>query len=106
MTGIFGLGLSAFKGADRSVRNACTSRQPRRVAHAINAVVTDPSGIIDESRPKAGQRPFLDTIASLAGAVGVVLMVPVVILLIGLAVALALRGLIEATAWLFGLSLP
>ena len=98
--------LSAFIGAGESVRNAATARQAQPAKHAADDALARPSDIIDVSRPTTGQRPFLDTIASLAGAVGVVLMVPLAILLIGLPVALVLRGLIEATAWLFGLSLP
>lgn len=37
---------------------------------------------------------------SLAGAVGIVLLVPFVILLVGLPIAVVVRGVAEAIAWL------
>lgn len=56
----------------------------------------------DVSRPSSGDRTFLQGLVSLAGAAGVVLLVPFAILLVGLPVALAVRGLLEAIGWLFG----
>jgi hypothetical protein len=40
---------------------------------------------------------------SLAGAVGIALLAPFVILLIGMPMALAVGGVVEATTWLIGL---
>jgi hypothetical protein len=57
--------------------------------------------IIDVSRPHA-ERTFLQSVVSFAGAGAISLTVPFVILLIGLPFALAIRGLLEAIAWLFG----
>jgi hypothetical protein len=54
------------------------------------------------SRPTLGDRTFIDALSSLAGAAGIALLVPFVILLIGMPVALAVRGLPEAIGWLFG----
>ena len=57
--------------------------------------------IIDVSRPHA-ERTFLQAVVSFAGAGAISLTVPFVILLIGFPFALAIRGLLEAIAWLFG----
>jgi hypothetical protein len=57
--------------------------------------------IIDVSRPHA-EPTFLQAVVSFAGAGAISLTVPFVILLIGLPFALAIRGLLEAIAWLFG----
>ena len=58
----------------------------------------------DVSRPSSGDRTFLQGLVSLAGAAGIALLVPFAILLIGLPVALAVRGLLEAIGWLFGVA--
>jgi hypothetical protein len=55
--------------------------------------------ITDVSRPHAEQT-FLQVLVSFAGAAAISLTVPLVVLLIGLPVALAIRGLLEAIAWL------
>ena len=60
-----------------------------------------PIDIIDVSRPHA-ERTFLQAVVSFAGAGAISLTVPFVILLIGLPFALAIRGVLEAIAWLFG----
>ena len=44
-------------------------------------------------------------LVSLAGAAGIALLVPFVILLIGLPIALAIRGITAAAAWLLALIL-
>ena len=61
-----------------------------------------PSDVIDVSRPTGGGRTFLQGLISLAGAAGIALAAPFVILLIGLPVALAVRGLLEAVGWVLG----
>ena len=60
------------------------------------------SDVIDVSRPTRGGRTFLQGLVSLAGAVGIALAVPFVILLIGLPIVFAVRGLLEAVSWMFG----
>ena len=60
-------------------------------------------GVIDVSRPALGQRTVVDALVSLAAAAGIALLVPFVILLIGIPVALAVRGLLEGIGWLFGI---
>jgi hypothetical protein len=62
------------------------------------------SHVIDVSRPAHGGRTFLQGLTSLAGAAGIALAVPFVILLIGLPVAVAVRGLLEAVGWVLGVT--
>ena len=64
-----------------------------------------PSDVIDVSRPTRGGQTFLQGLAFLAGAAGIALAVPFVILLIGLPVALAVRGLLEAVGWVLGVAI-
>jgi hypothetical protein len=52
------------------------------------------------SRPEADST-FVGGLISLAGAAGIALLVPFVILLIAMPVALTVRGLLELTGWLF-----
>jgi hypothetical protein len=61
--------------------------------------------IIDVSRPSSGDRTFLQGVVSLAGAAGIVLLVPFAILLVGLPVALAVRGVLEVIGWSFGVTM-
>jgi len=63
-----------------------------------------PIDVIDVSRPHT-ERTFLQALVSSAGAGVISLTVPFVILLIGLPFALAIRGLLEAIAWLFGVAI-
>jgi hypothetical protein len=60
-------------------------------------------GVLDASRSIDGERTFVDALISLAAACGIVLLVPFVILLIGIPIALAVRGLVEALGWLIAL---
>jgi hypothetical protein len=50
-------------------------------------------------------KTFLQGLTSLAGAAGIALLVPFGILLVGLPVALAVRGLLEAIGWVFGVTI-
>jgi hypothetical protein len=61
--------------------------------------------VVDVSRPAHGDRTFLQALVSLFGAAGLALLMGGAILLIGLPVALAVRGLLEAISWLFGVAL-
>ena len=69
---------------------------------AEGAVAPD---ILDVSRPSSGERTFLQGVVSLAGAAGIALLVPFAILLVGLPVVLAVRGVLEVIGWLFGVAL-
>ena len=55
--------------------------------------------VIDVSLRRT-KRTFLQGLVSLAGAVGIALLVPFAILLIGLPIALVVRGIAEAIGWL------
>jgi hypothetical protein len=72
--------------------------------HADAGARTRASGLIDASRSNAG-RTFVQGLVSLAGAAGIALLVPLVILLIGLPIALSVRGVLELFSWLFGVAL-
>jgi hypothetical protein len=63
------------------------------------------SDVIDVSRPTRGGRTFLQGLVSLTGAAGIALVVPFGILLIGLPVALAVRGLVEVVGWVLGVAI-
>jgi hypothetical protein len=59
-------------------------------------------GAFEAPRPAWDGRTFLRGMGSLAGAIGLALLAPFVILLIGLPIALAARGLSAAGGWLIG----
>lgn len=63
------------------------------------------SEVLALSRPTSGRRTFLQGLVSLAGATGIALLVPVAILMVGLPVVLAVRGVLEVIGWLFGVAL-
>lgn len=63
-----------------------------------------PIDIIDVSRPHR-ERTFLQGLLSFAGAAAISATVPLVVLLIGLPFALAIRGLLEVITWVFGIAL-
>lgn len=65
---------------------------------------TGTSEIIDVSRPTRAGRTFLQGLVSLAGAASIALLVPFAILLVGLPIALSIRGVLELFGWLFGVS--
>jgi hypothetical protein len=56
--------------------------------------------MIDESRGLLSERTFVQALVSLAGAAGLALLVPFVILLVGLPAVLAVRALLEVFQWL------
>lgn len=57
-------------------------------------------GIVDVSRPHYGGRTLLQRLVSLAGAIGIAVLLPFMLLLVGLPIALAVRGLAESISWL------
>ena len=61
--------------------------------------------VVAVSPPAHADRTFLQGLASLFGAGGLALLMGVAILLIGLPIALVVRGLLEAISWLFGVAL-
>jgi hypothetical protein len=59
--------------------------------------------VIDVSWPSGDGRTLLKGLVSLAGAVGLALLVPFAILLIGMPIAFAVRGVAEVASWLLAL---
>jgi len=78
------------------------AERPERIADT--AASTGASGIIDVSRPARAGRAFLQGLVSLAGAAGIASLVPFAILIVGLPIALSIRGVLELFGWLFGVS--
>jgi hypothetical protein len=64
-----------------------------------------PRDVVDVARPTSEGRTFLQGLVSLTGAAGIALVVPFVILLIGLPIALAVRGLLEVVGWVLGVAI-
>lgn len=85
-------------------RLAPLNREPAGPAATIGRGVAGAIDVLDVSLPPT-ERSFIQLLISLAGAVGVVLMVPFVILLIGLPFVLALRVLLNAISWVFGVAM-
>jgi hypothetical protein len=76
-------------------------RYPVAVQPASGAAVdAGTPGVVDLSRENRSERTFAQALVSLAGAAGVALLVPFAILLVGLPVVLAVRGLVEMFRWL------
>ena len=89
-----------------------TRPQPAREAANDGPVAPDDTrfalvseNVIDVSRPETEGGTLLKGLASLAGAAGIALLVPLVILVIGTPIALAVRGVVESASWLMGLIL-
>ena len=87
---------------DGDLAHRASGQTPRTDAGEIVNGVSD---VIDVSRPGRGGRTFLQGLVSLAGAAGIALAVPFVILLIGLPIALAVRGLLEVVGWVLGVAI-
>ena len=76
----------------------------RFTAIAYTAARAVASDVLDVSRPRSGDRTFLQALTSLAGAAGIALLVPFAILLVGLPVVLAVRGVLEVIGWIVGVA--
>ena len=59
---------------------------------------------VDVSSPMSAERTLVQGLVSLAGVCGIALLVPFAILLVGLPVVLAVRGVLEVIGWLFGVA--
>ncbi len=82
-----------------TLRSGSVSRLVR-VPLASNRVVPEIPGVVDVSRPERSERTALQIVTSIAAATGIALLVPVVILLVGLPIVLAIRGMAEVVLWL------
>jgi hypothetical protein len=58
--------------------------------------------VLDVSRPSNGDRTFLQAVMSLAAAAGIALLFPLVMLVVGLPVVLAVRGVLNVIGWIVG----
>ena len=87
---------------DGDLTRRASGQTPRTDTGEIGKGLSD---VIDVSRPARGGRTFLQGLVSLAGAAGIALAIPFVILLIGMPIALAVRGLLEAVGWVLGLAI-
>jgi hypothetical protein len=81
-----------------------TAHLSRSVADSARAEVARPPALVNDvvilGGGSRGPRTLIQHLATLAGAMGVALMVPVAILVVGLPVVLLVRGVIEAITWL------
>jgi hypothetical protein len=88
-----------------------THPQPERQAPSVEMTLAPDArravlardNVIAVSRPSDDGRTFLKGLVSLAGAAGLVLLLPFAILLIGMPIAFAVRGVAEVASWLFAL---
>ena len=88
------------------VRPGPAGHLTRGTAPAKNAGRTLPMpNVVAVSRPAHADQTFLQALVSLFGAAGLALLMGVAILVIGLPIALVVRGLLEAISWLFGVAL-
>ncbi len=81
-----------------SAESAGVTAMENRDGEAVNVK----GDVIDVSLPRT-RRTFLQGLVSLGGAAGIALLVPFAILLIGLPIALVVRGIAEAVGWLLAL---
>jgi hypothetical protein len=80
------------------------ARDGGRTAGAADSK-TDAGHVVHTSAPIATQRSFGQRVVSFVAAIGAVLLLPLAILLIGLPVAAAVRGLLELIGWAVGAAL-
>jgi hypothetical protein len=90
-------GIVRLGPADHVTRGAAPAKDAGRTLRMADVVAV--------SRPAHADRTFLQALVSLFGAAGLALLMGVAILLIGLPIALVVRGLLEAISWLFGVAL-
>jgi hypothetical protein len=79
--------------------------RPAIVANAGQSRTTA-AGISDVPRPGGGEWTFIDVVSSVAAACGLVVLVPFVVLLVGLPIALLVRGVTDALGFLLALIMP
>jgi len=84
-----------------------THPQPERPATNVKTIAPDHSrpalireDVIDVSRPSTDGWTFHRSLMSWVGGAGIALLVPFIILLIGLPIVLAVRGVVAAVSWL------
>jgi hypothetical protein len=83
--------------------DAIARLSPWSVADSAGAEVAWPRALVNDVVILSGGSPPrtpIQQLATLAGAMGVALVVPVAILVVGLPVGLLVRGIVEAITWL------
>ena len=94
--------LSVRRGTEQ--HNVLGTRAIVRPDTERRVVIADaPIDIVNRSAATADERTFVDVLVSLAAAAGIVLLIPFVILLIGIPLALVVRGIVDALVWLMTL---
>jgi hypothetical protein len=91
--------LGVARPASFSRTEGATSTDETAMENSDRRSARVTSAVTDVSLPRAG-RTVIHALVSLAGAAGIALLVPFAILLIGLPVALLVRGVAEAVGWL------
>jgi hypothetical protein len=97
--------MESFPASDPPawITNVARPRPRREAGRVARGPAAGLPGVIDLSRPAGSDATFLRRLASIAGATGVALLVPLALLLIGLPLALAARGVVEAVQFLLSL---
>ena len=90
----------SFPASDPPSWTPSIARADRAPRGTRDATIDDGDGV-DRASPGAARR-FIEALTAQAGALGVVLAAPFVILLAGLPIVLALRAAIELIGWAFG----
>jgi hypothetical protein len=99
--------MDSFPASDPPAWTAAITRPAPSAGHSrIAAAVGDVArrtvarpGTLDVSLPHGSRRTAADAIVSLVGAAGLALLVPGVMLLLGLPIVLALRGVLHVVEW-------
>jgi hypothetical protein len=90
--------------AHRDSKPDAIARLSQSVADSAGAELACPRALVNDvvtfSGGSRGPRTPIQQLATLAGAMGVALLVPVAILVVGLPVVLLVRGIVEAITWL------
>lgn len=79
------------------------SREPAQRSSAPSARRASRPTPIDSSREEGAERTFLQVVISLAAVGGIALLVPFAILLVGIPIALVIRGVVEGLQWIVAL---
>jgi hypothetical protein len=72
-----------------------------RPAAAGDLLATATHAPAEKPRTQQSEGSLLAALTSVTGAAGMMLLVPFVILLVGLPIAVAVRGVLEVVLWLF-----
>jgi hypothetical protein len=88
---------AALRVEDTTARGAISTTAERKPPVEV--------GVIDVAHTSHDEWTVFGALTSIAAASGIVLLVPFVILLVGVPIALVIRGFVEAVTWLRALSI-